>query len=280
MSLRARLRPRVFGLFMTCLVALGGFVHVMHRSRAPRAVAPPPRRALDQTWPYGGFLVRLSHSGARTLADERALLGLQTQFDISGVVSSELLIGASLQPLETHCVVPMVLSQAGVVEPRRALEITATDGTRWRLEVAVFSGDRDVTPDLGSELGVFARLRVDTVTFGVTPFSAVRLDDADGLVLALDFRLADDGAGSDLPVRAGPVLSRTTDSCGTYATTLLLFSSEPRGVLRPGGSTILTIGDLEYRAWNLNASLLTEPGGCTDQVSNVAWAVQRLPYPI
>jgi hypothetical protein len=113
----------------------------------------------------------------------------------------------------------------------------------------------------------------------VAGFTAVRLDDAAGLLLALDFRLPNHSNDANLRVQRGPDITQRTDDCGTYATSSLLFGAEQRR-LRPGESGPLAMDDLNYRARNLAASFLVKVGSCTDQVSDVAWVVQRLPDPM
>jgi hypothetical protein len=276
MTFRPRIRLKILlALGIASLSTLGAFVYHRSHNRPSLGATSKPGLVLS-SGPYGGFMVRLSHSGARSQRDELALMGAEAEFDVTGIVVSEFSAGETKPPLETYSVAQVAIGESGLVEPRRALEIISEDRTVWRLELAVFSGKHDLTPDLSSQIGSLVHLQVQSVTFGVTSFTAVRLDDADGLLLALDFRLSDDSNDANLQVQRGPDIAQRTDACGTYAISSLLFGADKRP-LRPGDSGTVAMDDLNYRTWNLAASLLIKVGSCTDQVSDIAWAMQRLP---
>jgi hypothetical protein len=252
------------------LLTLAGFVNVDAWSDA---AVPEP---LDDV-PYGGFSVQLSHSGEHTFADQLAFFQ-PSDFVLTGLVVSETSYVPS-EPLGPYSIRQLVLGEHGMLEPRRSLELATGDGKTWRLELAAFSGKDDLTPDLGFLVGQVIELRAHSVMFGVTRFAAVRIDDADGLVLALDYRVGMESEAGNLRVERGPDLRRISDTCGTFATSSLRFDGATSVLLRPGQPGALTLGDLEYRAQPLAASFLVERGSCTCLVNDVAWAVQRRPEP-
>ncbi len=227
----------------------------------------------------GGFLVRLRHSGKETKQDTLSTMGMPSVFEIAGVAKRQFEPGPDTpQPLAVS-VSGLVLNEAGVVEPERALDIVATDGTDWRLELAVFSGKHDLTPSFSALIGKAIRVRVEAVTFGVTPFTSLRVRDDDGLVVALGSQLIDPLQDPDLKVEHGTRIELTTGDCGTFTVNALDFAADTRLSLQPAQHGKLRIHGKDYEAWNMASTFVTHDQHCTDLVNDVAWSVQRLPVP-
>jgi len=259
-------------------VGLGLWVMLSAHQRIQGRQKPPSLPAAPTVaHSVGGFLVRLRHSGRQSRQDERSAMGIPATFDISGVVTREFDIAADTAELPVVSVWGYALDGRGVAEPKRALDLTAQDGTRWRLEVLVLVEARDLTPSLRSLVGAKIRLRVSSVIFGVTRFETLRVWDAYGLVLALDFRLLDQLDDPDLCVSTGAHLGAIKNGCGTFTTKELAFTANSQLSLGPGHSGTLRVREHDYEVQNLASTFVTEYGRCTDMVDDVAWLVQRLP---
>jgi hypothetical protein len=267
------------------LALLGVSVVAASISIAFRAPGPPPAissaepqpSARAYAHPAGGYVIRLSHSGSSSKYDELAIMGQPALFDLSGTLERELELEPNSPMLPAVSVAGLVLDASGIITPRRAFELLAADGRRWQIDVAARSGERDLTPRQLVPRGGFIRAQIQSVTFGVTSFAALRISDARGLLLALDHRILLPIDDPDLSVTVGARLGGSSDTCGTFTTDALELRSEARVTLRPAERGQLRVRGLSYEAWNLAATFVTDDQRCTDLVNDVAWLVRRLP---
>jgi hypothetical protein len=154
------------------------------------------------------------------------------------------------------------------------LDLKSEDGVGWRLEVAAFVAGEPLAMDLSRLSGRRVRVRAQSVTFGVATFHWLRLDDEQGLVLALDHRLPD-GFDTAIAAALGHHLVTFDDGCSERAIHALELAGDSRAVLDPGQEGGLRLGNHDYRAWNLRTSLVAGDHRCTCLVHEVAWMLLR-----
>jgi hypothetical protein len=243
------------------LMALGGFW--------PQLVSPN-RPTTDWLKAIsGGYFVRLSHEGDQSPFDLwRPDL---PEHEVRGVVTRVQMDGAG-EPLGSLAIYDYLSLRREEAKPTQ-LDLKSDDGLRWRLEVAAFSADEQLSLDLSMLTGRRVRLRAQSITFGVTTFHWLRLDDEQGLVLTLDHRLLD--AESDVALAVGQRLATLSNGCSDLAVHALELAGQSRTAIEPGQEGALRLRDRDYRAWNLDTSLIAGNQRCTCLVDQVAWMLLR-----
>lgn len=244
------------------LMALGGLW--------PDLVAPGGATISWLKATSGGYFVRLSHEGAPSRFD--FWQPDPPEHEVRGIVTSVHLDGAS-GPLGSLAISDNFSLPREGAKPTQ-LDVKSEDGIGWRLEVAAFAANEQLAIDLSSLSGKRVRVRAQSVTFGVATFHWLRLDDERGLVLALDHRLLD-ALESELTVAVGHRLATVDDGCSDLAIHKLEIAGASRAVLDPGQEGGLRVDEHDYRAWNLEASLIAGNHRCTCLVHEVAWMLLR-----
>lgn len=235
---------------------------------APSSPPPPPR------FPQGGYGILLQHTGEASRQDD-LFDTPEAAFHVVGV-AVEAKVGGEAPAFQTTAVREPWLYDEGP-EASQVLDILASHGVVWRLQLRVVIDGRDQSPRLEQLVGHPIRLHAERFRFGIGTFAALRLSDADGLVVALDFRSFRSGEDPDVAIDTGATLYVGTDSCGSSEIKTLELVGDTPLSLRPGQHATLSIHDQDYEVWNLASTMLTKDQHCTDMFSNLAWFVERRP---
>lgn len=264
-------------VFAACLLLAGLAVVWGERTRRGSVVgaAAHSSQPLPPKFPQGRYGVVLQHTG-EALPEDDLVYASHTAFNVVGI-AAQARLGDDSPAFQTMSVWEPWLSDQARPHGPPALDILASHGVVWRLRLEVVVDDRDESPRLERLVGRPIRLHAERFQFGVGTFVALRLSDADGLALALDFRSFDPGEDADVASRPGATLYVGTDDCGTYEIKTMELAGDARLSLRPGQHATLPIHDQDYEAWNLASTMLTKDQHCTDMFSNFAWLVERHP---
>lgn len=218
----------------------------------------------------GGYFVRLSHEGDPRPFD--SWVPEPPEHEVRGIVT-EVRVDTMTEPLASPVIYDH-LSLHGEHPKPTQLDLKTGDGM-WRLEVAVFMNGQQLALDLSTLAGKRVRLRAQSITFGVTTFHWLRLDDDQGLRLMLDHRLPDVDFLPELALAVGDRLATLRNDCSDVAIHTLELAGQSRAVLEPGQEGALRLRDRDYRAWNLDTSLIAGNERCTCLVHHVAWMLLR-----
>jgi hypothetical protein len=260
-------------VFAGCFL-LGGLVLASsHRwGRGVLGAAARSFQPVRPTFPQGGYGIVLQRTGEVSPQDD-LLYAAETAFDVVGIAAPAK-VGSESPDFRTTCVQePWLYDQT----PSQTLDILARNGVVWRLQLKVVVDGRDESPRLERFVGRPIQLHAERYRFGVGTFATLRLNDEDGLVVALDFRSFRPGEDADVAIDTGATLYLGRDGCGNYETKTLELASDASLSLRPGQHATLSIHEQDYEAWNLASTMLTKDQHCTDMFSNVAWFVERHP---
>ena len=245
-----------------CLMALAG---LWPELPGPRVSPTHWLKAIS-----GGYFVRLSHDG------EQGQFGFwqpePPEQEVRGIVTS-VRSSRQTEPLRSLAIHDSLISYWQDAEPMQ-LDLDTDEGVDWRLEAAAFANDQQLSIDLSGLVGRRVRIRAQSITFGVTTFHWLRLDDEQGPVLQLDHRLPD-AFESELEVAVGERLATLPSDCSDLAIHTLELAGQNRLVVAPGQEGALRFHDRDYRAWNLDTSLIAGNERCTCLVHHVAWMVLR-----
>lgn len=263
-------------IFFGCFL-LGGLAVAWSQRLGRGAVVATPAHSSQPSrpsFPHGGYSIVLQHTGDATREDD-LFYPPEATFNIVGI-ATHTKFGSESPAFQTTSVQePWLYDQAS--EPLQTLDILASHGAVWRLQLRVVIDGRDESPQLEQLVGRPVQLHVKRSRFGIGTFAALRLSDADGLLVALDFRSFLPGQDPDVATDMGTTLYVGTDTCGTYETKTLELTGDAPLSLRPGQHATLPIHDQDYEAWNLASTMLTNNQNCTDMFSSFAWFVERHP---
>ena len=268
---------RLAWVFAACLV-VGGLAVAWSQRLGRGAVVgtpAPSSEPLRPRFPQGGYGIVLQHTGEASRQDD-LLYASEGAFNVVGIAAHAKFGGESPAFQTTSVWQPWLYDQARS-ELLQTLDILASHGVVWRLQLEVVVDGRDESPRLERLVGRPIQLHAERYRYGVGTFAALRLSDADGLVVALDFRSFDPGEDADVAARTGATLDVGVDGCGTHEIKTLELAGDAPLSLRPGQHATFPIHDQDYDAWNLASTMLTKDQHCTDMFSNYAWFVERRP---